>query len=210
MSLAHGPGGVDVSTALTTRASASSIAFQPGEVAAYSTSSVAFVVGYVVATRSTFGNALIIPSRKSPAEGSRRPSRDAAGRSRRTPSGANGGGARSSIALSTAATHAPNASFILCAPPLSFAAAWQFSASRPQIPSAILSHISSVASTVALSSPFPEASTQSTPPRERRYAIWKPSSHDTRLRAPVPAASAYAAIDASSATVGNDGAATPP
>ena len=209
MSLAHGPGGVDVSTASTTRASASFIAFQPGEAAVYSTSFIASSIA-AIATRSTFGNALSTPSRKSLAEGSFSPSRDAAERSRRTPRGANGGGARSSIALSTAATHAPNASFILCAPPLSFAAAWQFSASRPQIPSAILSHISSVASTVALSSPFPEASTQSTPPRERRYAIWKPSSHDTRLRAPVPAASAYAAIDASSATVGNDGAATPP
>ena len=97
-----------------------------------------------------------------------------------------------------------NASFI--PRPLSLAAAWQSSASRPQMPPR-----SSRTSAASRPSRRPPHSPTRAPehPRERRYSIWKPSSHDTRLE-PVPAASAYAATDASSATVGNDGDATPP
>ena len=126
-----------------------------------------------------------------------------------TPNGAKDGGARVSIALSMAATQAPNAIFIRCAPPLRSPAS-QFSASLPHTPSAILSHIISIASTRVSSSRPAVASTQRTPPADLRNAIWNPSSHETRLNDPVPVASAYAATDASSATVGKDGVATFP
>mmetsp|Transcript_2733 Transcript_2733/g.13088 ORF Transcript_2733/g.13088 Transcript_2733/m.13088 type:complete len:321 (+) Transcript_2733:2476-3438(+) len=213
-SLASGPGGTDARTACATSPSVPRIEdLQPSVLASISTSPPTPDVVATIATRSTVGSALASPSTNVRA--------DASSSSRSvsvsvfvrfitwTPNGAKDGGARVSIALSMAATQAPNAIFIRCAPPLRSPAS-QFSASLPHTPSDILSHIISIASTRVSSSQPAVASTQRTPPAALRNAIWNPSSHETRLNDPVPVASAYAATDASSATVGKDGVATFP